>query len=259
MDFHGKTAVVTGSAKGIGKAIAENLAVKGANIAIVDIDQENNNITELQLKKYNVKVISYMKDLRQVHEINSLYTKIFNDFGSLDIVVHAAGIIKVNKFLEVLPEDWDIVMDINAKSLFFSMQEAAKYMIRLGKGGRIINISSITGKTSRPDYPIYAASKATVISVTRSAASALAKHNINVNAVCPGFVHTTMWNQIDDYYVNFFDRPKGEAIEKMISNIPLKRGGELYEIASMVAYLASPEAGYITGQAINVDGGAIMD
>ncbi len=237
MNFHGKTAVVTGSAKGIGKTIAEKLAAQGANVAIVDIDQENSSITASQLKEFDVKAIPYTKDLRQVHEINSLYSEILNDFGSLDIVVHAAGIIKVNKFLEVSPEDWDIVMDINAKSLYFSMQEAAKHMIELGKGGRIINISSITGKSSRPDYPVYAASKATVLSVTRSVASALAKHNINVNAVCPGFVHTTMWDQIDDHYVKHFDRPKGEIIEKMISNIPLNRAGELHEIASMVAYL----------------------
>ncbi|MFS0822205.1 SDR family NAD(P)-dependent oxidoreductase [Bacillus sp. 1P02SD] len=258
MNLYGKTAVVTGSAKGIGKAIAEKLASHNANIAVVDIDEENSIATASELMKLGVKAIPYIRDLGQVREVKSLYASIIDDFGSLDIVVNAAGIIKVNKFLEVEPDDWDAVMNLNAKSLFFSMQEAARNMIALGNGGRIINISSITGKSSRPDYPVYAASKAIVISVTRSAAGALAKHNINVNAVCPGFVHTTMWDQIDDHYVENFGRPRGEVIEKMLSNIPLNRSGELHEIASMVAYLSSSEAGYITGQAINVDGGAVM-
>lgn len=258
MNLYGKTAVITGSAKGIGKAIAEKLASHGANIAVVDMDEENSRTTALQLKNLGVKAIPYICDLRQIHEIRSLYASIIEDFGSLDIVVNAAGIIRVNKFLEVSPEDWDVEMGVNAKALFFSMQEAAKNMVEIGKGGRIINISSITGKSSRPDYAVYAASKAAVISVTRSAATALAKNNINVNAVCPGFVYTTMWDQIDDHFVKNFHRPRGEVIEKMLSNIPLNRSGELSEIASMVAYLASPEAGYITGQAINVDGGSIM-
>ena len=193
LNLYGKTAVVTGSAKGIGKAIAEKLASHGANIAVVDMDEENSRTTALELKKLDVKAMSYICDLRQIQEIKSLYASIIDDFGSLDIVVNAAGIIKVNKFLEVSPEDWDIEMDVNAKALFFSMQEAAKHMIEIGNGGRIINISSITGKSSRPDYAVYAASKATVLSVTRSAATALAKNNINVNAVCPGFVQTTLW------------------------------------------------------------------
>ncbi|MFJ7826969.1 SDR family NAD(P)-dependent oxidoreductase [Psychrobacillus sp. NPDC096623] len=258
MNLQGKTAVVTGSAKGIGKAIAEKLAANSANIAVVDIDEENGKVTASQLNELGVKAVSYVRDLGQIQEIKSLYASIIDDFGSIDIVVNAAGIIKVNKFLELTPEDWDVVMDLNAKSLFFSMQEAARNMILLGNGGRIINISSITGKSSRPDYPVYAASKAAVISITRSAATDLAEHNINVNAVCPGFVHTTMWDKIDEHYVENFKRPKGEVIEKMLSNIPLHRSGELHEIASMVAYLASSEAGYITGQAINVDGGAVM-
>ncbi|MBP2076091.1 SDR family NAD(P)-dependent oxidoreductase [Oceanobacillus polygoni] len=258
MELNGKTAVVTGSAKGIGKAIAEKLAIQGANIAVVDMDEESSRDTVLQLKNFDVKVSGYFLDLKEVERIKKLYLSIIDDFGSFDIVVNAAGIIKVNKFLEVTPDDWDVVMDLNAKSLFFSMQEAAINMIKHGKGGRIINISSITGKASRPDYPVYAASKASIISTTRSAATALAKYKINVNAVCPGYVHTSMWDHIDDHYVSKFNRPKGEVIEKMLNSIPLQRSGELHEIASLVAYLASSEASYITGQAINVDGGAIM-
>ncbi|MEI3612650.1 SDR family NAD(P)-dependent oxidoreductase [Pseudogracilibacillus sp. SO30301A] len=258
MDLHGKTAVVTGAAKGIGKAIAEKLVNHGFNIAMVDIDEENSRRVASQLEKNDVKIEVYIRDLREVEEIKSLYESIIKDFDSFDIVVNAAGIIKVNRFLEVSPENWDAVMDLNAKSLFFSMQEAAKHLIQFKNQGRIINISSITGKSSRPDYPVYAASKAATISVTRSAAAALAKYNINVNAVCPGYVHTEMWDQMDDYYVKNYNEKRGEIFEKMLRNIPLNRSGELYEIASLVVYLALPEAGYITGQAINVDGGTVM-
>lgn len=258
MNFKNKTVIVTGSAKGIGKAIAEKFASHGADIAMVDIDEENSELTASQLRNEGVKVNIYLKDLSSPEGIEELYQKIVDDFGKIDIVVNAAGIIKINRFLEVTPKDWDNVMNLNAKTLFFSMQEAAKQMIKLEVKGRIINISSITGKSSRPDYPVYAASKAAILSVTRSAASALTKYGIMVNAVCPGLVHTAMWDEMDEHYVKNYGYNKGEIIERMLQNVPLGRTGELHEIASMVVYLASSEASYITGQAINVDGGAIM-
>lgn len=258
MSLQGKTAVVTGAAQGIGRAIAEKLANEGANLAIVDIDEEKANETLLLLQSIGVEVQLYIVDLRKIERIKPLYDSVIKDFGSLDIVVNGVGIMKVSHFLETTPVEWDEIMDLNAKSLYFSMQAAAKIMINAGIEGSIINLASITGKSSRPDYPIYAASKATIISTTRSAAAALAKDNIKVNAVCPGFVYTNMWDQIDDHYVKYFNKQKGEVIENMLNRIPMHRSGELYEIASIVSYLASADAGYITGQAINVDGGTVM-
>lgn len=216
MVLKGKNALVTGSARGIGKAIAEKFSSEGVNIAIVDIDEETSLETRNQLLEKGVKVESYIQDLRDIEQYPKLYDEIIKEFGNIDIVVNAAGIIKINRFLEVQSEHWDDVMNLNAKSLFFSMQEAAKRMIAAGRGGRIINVSSITSKSSRPDYPVYAASKAAINSVTRSAASALAKHNITVNAVCPGYVHTDMWEQMDRHYVEKLNRPKGEVIERLL-------------------------------------------
>ena len=241
-----------------GNAIAQRLAKEGASVAVVDIDEENINLTARNLESYGVKSIPYVRDLTKIKEIGSLYSSIIEDFGTLDIVVNSAGVISINSFLDTTEAEWDFLMNLNAKTLFFSVKEAAKRMKEIGQGGRIINISSITGKSSRPDYPVYAASKAAVNSITRSAAAAFADSQIKVNAVCPGYVSTSMWDQIDDYYIGKYNRPKGEAIDKMLKRIPLNRSGELHEIASLVAYLASSEADYITGQSINVDGGAVM-
>jgi NAD(P)-dependent dehydrogenase (short-subunit alcohol dehydrogenase family) len=251
----GRRAIVTGAAQGIGKAVALRLAKEGANVAVVDINEENAKNMVKECQALGVRAQSYIIDLRKVEKIEPLYEEIVKDFGGLDIAVHAAGVITVNRFLDTTISEWDWVMDINAKALFFCVQQAARHMVEGGNGGRIINISSITAKGSRPDYPVYAASKAAVNSITRSAATAFAKHQIKVNAVCPGFVSTTMWDQIDDFYVAKYNQPRGEAIRRMLAKIPLNRSADLNESAAFVAFLASPEADYITGQAINICGG----
>lgn len=258
MQLNGKTAVVTGGAKGIGKAIALRLAREKVNIAIVDKDEENAAKTKTELELYNIDADFYYVDLGEISQITSTYNKIYEDFESVEILVNAAGVMKVEKFLDVTPKSWDKVMDINAKSSYFSMQNVADHMIEKNNGGKIINISSITGKSSRPDYPVYAASKSAIISFTKSAAQALAKYKINVNAICPGYVHTDIWREMDKYYVENLDSSEGEVIRNILKSIPMDRAGDLDEVAALALFLCKEESNYITGQSINIDGGAVM-
>lgn len=253
-----KNIVVTGAARGIGQAIAERMAREGGNIAVVDILEKEAADTARQLEELGSQAKSYTIDLKKIDLIKPLYDSIVSDFGSIDIIVHAAGIISIKPFLELTENQWDNVMDLNAKALFFSIQQVAKQMMRTG-GGRIINIASITAKGSRPDYAAYAASKAAVLSITKSAAAAFATSNIRVNAICPGIINTSMWDAIDNYYVGNNEKSAGQAVQEMIEKVPLQRTGTVEEIAGLVCYLAQPEADYITGQSINIDGGIVMD
>ncbi|HZG83270.1 MAG TPA: glucose 1-dehydrogenase [Brevibacillus sp.] len=254
----GKTAVVTGAAQGIGKAIALRLAKEGANVAVVDRNEEKLIQTANEIKELGKNSKGYMLDLKHTDAIAPLYETIAKDFGRIDIAVHAAGVALTKDFMEITGSDWDFVMDVNAKALFFCVQQAAKQMMATG-GGRIINFASIAGKQpTKPDLSVYGASKAAVLSITKTAAANFAASKISVNAVCPGVVHTAMWDQIDSDRARIYNQPIGKAIENITGLIPLGRLAELDEIAGLVAYLSSPEAEYITGQSINICGGMIM-
>jgi NAD(P)-dependent dehydrogenase (short-subunit alcohol dehydrogenase family) len=208
-------------------------------------------------------------------------------FGRIDLLVNNAGVIQTRPMMELTPADWDRVLNVNQRGMFFCLQAVAAQMIRqipeevrAGAGladvlaikkapvaggapvrnyGKIVNLSSIAGRRGRSLQTHYAASKASVISITQSAAMALAPYNITVNAVCPGIVPTPMWQQIDEDRGKLFGAQPGEAMAAFINTVPLKRAATPEDIAGAVAFFCSADADYITGQALNVDGGYEMD
>lgn len=259
MYLAGKVAIVTGAGSGIGRAIAIRLGQEGADIAVADLNTESAEDTAEEIRKLGRRALSVFVDLSQVGLIQPMIDRVAQEFGRIDILVNNAGVVQVKPFLDVTEEEWDRVIDVNMKGTFFCLQAAAKRMVEQGEGGRIINMSSISGRGGRADSSAYAASKMAIISITQSAALALAKDNILVNAISPGIVSTPMWDQIDEERAQLFGYKPGTARAQLVEQVPIKRVSEPEEVAAAAAFLASPDASIITGQTINVDGGMEMN
>ena len=254
-----KRAVVTGAGRGIGRAIALKLAQEGAHVATVDIDRESAEATAGRIRDGGGAAAALTVDLVRVGLIEPMIQEAVSTLGRLDILVNNAGRVEIKPFLDVTETEWDQIMDVNLKGTYFCMQAGARQMIRQGDGGRIINMSSISGRHGRADSSAYAASKMGIISITQSAALALADHGILVNALCPGVVDTPMWDHIDEDRARLFGYERGTARARLVEKIPLKRVAQTEEIAAAAVFIASDENTLITGQAINVDGGMEMN
>ena len=255
----GKKAVVTGAGRGIGQAISLRLAREGAHVAAVDIDRDSAEATAGLIRDGGGAAAALTVDLVRVDLIEPMIEEAVSTLGRLDILVNNAGRVEIKPFLDVSETDWDQTMDLNLKGTYFCMQAGARRMIRQGDGGRIINMSSISGRHGRADSSAYAASKMGIISITQSAALALADHGILVNALCPGVVATPMWDHIDEDRARLFGYERGTARARLVEKIPLKRVAQTEEIAAAAVFIASDENTLITGQAINVDGGMEMN
>ena len=255
----GKKAVVTGAGRGIGQAIALRLAQEGAHVAAVDIDRDSAEATAGLIRDGGGAAAALTVDLVRVDLIEPLIEEAVSTLGRLDILINNAGRVEIKPFLDVTETEWDQIMDLNLKGTYFCMQAGARRMIRQGDGGHIINMSSISGRHGRADSSAYAASKMGIISITQSAALALADHGILVNALCPGVVATPMWDHIDEDRARLFGYERGTARARLVEKIPLKRVAQTEEIAAAAAFIASDENTLITGQAINVDGGMEMN
>lgn len=241
-----KTAIITGGSKGIGKGIVEKFAEEGCNIAFTYLSSESSaKEVEKNAKSYGVKVKKYKSDASDFEQSTDLIDNIINDFGSYDILINNAGITKDNLLLRMDEESWKKVIDINLNSCFNLTKCAIREFMKK-KEGIIINISSIVGVKGNAGQSNYSASKAGINGFTKSVALELGSRNIRCNAIAPGFIETDMTSQGD-----------GKLLESWIESIPLKRAGNINDVANLCTYLASDEASYITGQVINVDGGLV--
>jgi len=268
--LNGKIAIVTGSGQGIGKAVALRLAQEGADVVVADINLEKAQQTAQEIRALGRGATAYGIDVARVVEIRCMVDNIVTEFGRIDILVNCAGVVQAKPFLEITEDDWDRLLNINLKGTTFCIQAVATQMIRqvpeqvkaAGRAdrsyGKIVNFSSISGRHGRALQSHYAASKTAIISITQSAALALAPYNINVNAVAPGVVPTAMWQQIDRQCSHIFGAEPGQVLRDFIEKIPLKRAGSPEDVAGTVTFLCSSEADYITGQTLNVDGGYEM-
>jgi len=247
MSLKGKTALVTGSGRGLGKAIALKLAQMGANIVLNDIETSDSvdaTAKEFIDAGYNVLVVK--GDVRNVEDVENMMKKILEVFGRLDILVNNAGITRDTLILKMTEKDWEDVIGINLTGAFNCTRAAAKIMVKQ-RSGKIINISSVAGVMGNPGQANYSASKAGLIGLTKSVAKELASRNITCNAVAPGLIMSKMTEVLPD-----------KVKESYLNSIPLKRFGTPEDVANVVGFLASDDANYITGQVIHIDGGLVM-
>ena len=243
----GKTALVTGATRGIGKGIALKLAQQGSNVAFTFVSSvEKAKTFEAELSALGVKAKGYQSNAAHFAEAEILVNEIVTEFGNLDILVNNAGITKDNLLMRMTEEMWDEVMDTNLKSAFAMIKAVQRPMMK-NRFGSIINITSVVGITGNAGQANYAASKAGMIGLTKSVAKELGSRNIRCNAIAPGFIETEMTEALSD-----------EVRAEWVKGIPLKRGGSPEDVANAVLYLASDLSTYVSGQTICVDGGMVM-
>ena len=236
-----KVAIITGASRGIGKVIAEQLAVNGAKIAIISRDLQS-----IEKVKNNVKskdVICFEGDITNYKQFENIAKNINDNWGKIDILVNNAGITKDKILLRMSPDDWDSVINTNLKGCYNTIKIISKYMIK-NRYGKIINISSVIGQIGNSGQSNYAASKSGLEGMTRSLAVELGSRNININCIAPGYIKTDMTQDLNENILKNFKQ-----------NIPLNRMGSSFDVANLVCYLSSDLSSYITGQVINIDGG----
>jgi 3-oxoacyl-[acyl-carrier protein] reductase len=247
MKLEGKTAVITGSGRGLGKSIALKLAQMGANIVLNDIESSDSiDQTADEFKKLGYNVVVTKGDVRNVDDVNKMFNTAVETFGSVDILVNNAGITRDTLMIKMSEKDWDDVLDINLKGAFLCTKSVARIMMKQ-RNGKIINISSVSGVMGNPGQVNYSSSKAGLIGLTKSTAKELAARNITCNAVAPGLIKSKMTDKLsEDVRKNYLD------------NIPLKRFGTPEDVADVIGFLASEDSDYVTGQVIHIDGGLVM-
>lgn len=247
MQLKGKTAVVTGSGRGLGKAIALKLASMGANIVLNDrVASDDIDATAEEFRKAGYNVVVTIGDVRNEEDVKEMVKAAVDNFGSLDILVNNAGVTRDKPMAMMTEEDWDTVLDINLKGAFLCTKAAVKVMLKQ-KSGKIVNIASVAGTMGNKGQANYSASKAGLIGLTKTTAKEFASRNIYCNAVAPGTIQSKMTDVLPD-----------DVKEAYIKNIPLGRFGTPEEVANVVAFLASSESDYVTGQVIHIDGGLDM-
>ena len=253
-----KNICITGAGNGIGRAIAIAMGKEGYNVVCADIDLNQANETLEIILDNNGNGLSIEMDVTNSSDIKKMIKDTVLKYGSLDILVNNAGVTRTSKIMDLTEDDWDWIHNVNAKGTFFCLQAAAKQMIKQNNGGRIINMASVGGKGFVDvSNAIYAASKGAVISLTKTAAQELAKHEITVNSICPGITYTNILSDIVKKRSLEQNKSEEDIMKHYVRDIPLQRPNYPEDIAAMVVFLSSSGARNITGQSYNVDGGLI--
>ena len=242
MNFNGKTALITGAGRGIGKTIAIKLAESGLDIAIADMNPVSDDVLR-EIEKHGTKCLAIQMDVTDVESVDSVVKKIINETGGIHILVNNAGITQDNLFMRMKPEQWSQVIDVNLNGVFHVTKAVIRTMVKQ-HSGRIINISSVVGFSGNPGQVNYSSTKSGLIGFTKSLSREVGTRGITVNAVAPGFINTAMTQALNE-----------SQQQEILSQIPLGRMGEAEDIANAVAFLASEEASYITGTVLHVNGG----
>ncbi|MCP8969669.1 glucose 1-dehydrogenase [Ectobacillus ponti] len=253
----GKVALVTGGGQGIGRAICLRLASDGADVAIADLNLESAQGVAREVEELGRRAFAMQVDVRSKEAVRNSVHQVVAELGSIDILVNNAGVGLFNGIFEIDEQELDLQYEVNVKGLFFAMQAAAEYMVK-NNSGKIINLASQAGRRGEPFALSYCMSKAAVISMTQSAAMALAPHKINVNAVAPGVVDTPFWEKVDKIFARLQNLPEGEPRRRAVEAIPLGRIEQPEDVANVVSFLAGPDSNYMTGQTVNVDGGNVL-
>lgn len=258
MELQGQVAIVTGAGRGIGRATALELARMGADIVVAELDQANAERTALELRARGRRALVVPTNVASRENLRAMVEQTLSEFGRIDILVNNAGIYRAARTLDVTEEHWDAIMNINAKSVFFATQAVLPTMVAQ-KRGVIVNLASMAGKIGgRANLP-YNASKAAVISMTKSLALAHAGDGIRANCVCPGFVETDMWTSVAREQAALLDQSPDEFTRQRRLQVPLRRMEKPEDVANVIGFLVSSRADYMTGQALSVDGGLVMD
>ena len=257
MELEGQVAIVTGAGRGIGRATALELAQMGADIVVAELDHVGAEHTAAEVKSFGHRVSLVPTDVTSLTDLKTMVERTRAEFGRIDILINNAGIYRAGSPLDITEEHWDAIMNVNAKAVFFASQAVLPTMIAQ-KRGAIISLASMAGKVgSRSNLP-YNASKAAVISITKSLALAHAADGIRVNCVCPGFVETDMWMAVAREQGALMGLSAEEFTRQRAAQVPLGRMERAEDVAHVIGFLASERAAYMTGQAINVTGGLIM-
>lgn len=253
--LHGRSALITGSARGIGRAFAEAYVREGATVAIADIDLDRASRTaeEIGPAAYAVKL-----DVCDQTSIDAAIRTVEEKQGGLDILVNNAALFDLAPIVEITRASYDRLFSINVAGTLFMLQAAARSMIARGKGGKIINMASQAGRRGEALVAVYCSTKAAVISLTQSAGLDLIKHGINVNAIAPGVVDGEHWDGVDALFAKYENRPLGEKKKLVGAEVPFGRMGRAEDLTGMAIFLASADADYIVAQTYNVDGGNWM-
>ena len=253
MKLKDKVALITGGARGIGRAIAERYIEEGARVVVADLllDQARQTADEIGAEAVGV-------DVSQLASIQEMAAAVSERVGDVDILVNGAGVFNMAPLAEITEADFDRQFNINVRGLLFTSQAIAGRMVAAGKGGKIINFSSQAGRRGEARVAVYCATKAAVISITQSMGLELIKHRINVNGIAPGVIDTPMWDVVDALFAKYEGRPIGEKKRLVGKAVPYGRMGVANDIVGAAVFLASADADYIVAQTLNVDGGNWM-
>jgi len=255
MKLKDKIAIVTGGARGIGEAIVRAYATEGAHVVIADVETAKADALAAEL---GGKALAARLDVRNAASIEALVGATLSKFGGIDILVNNAGIFNMGPLAEITEEDFDTQFGVNVRGLLFVTKAVAAQMIKQGRGGKIINMSSQAGRRGEASVAVYCASKAAVISITQSLGLELIKHRINVNAIAPGVVDTPMWDRVDALFAKYESRPIGEKKRLVGEAVPAGRMGVPDDYRGPAVFLASSDSDYVVAQTLNVDGGNWM-